>query len=352
MEINGIWQDYGLDKLEEGMSTLFPQTKVSAQEMFSQLLSGDVIGAMTYFFQGTISGMADSFTGMKNIMVWLIVLGIVSTLIVHFVDIFDRHQVADLSFYFLYLLQTAVLLKCFAQIMQSAYESLDNIVLFVKLLVPVYLLAVGVASGTATVSASYQLIILLIYGVEKILKTLVLPMIYSYVMLAVVNGIFSEEKLSLLMELLEKGIGWVLKAAIGAVTGISLFQSVITPAVDSVKAMALQKAISAIPGVGSAAEGIFELTVGSAVIIKNSVGILLVILLLGLCLVPLVKIFVMGLLLKCAAALMGVIGDKRITACADKTGNASMMLFRTVGTAMLLFLICLSIVAITTNRGV
>ena len=91
---------------------------------------------------------------------------------------------------------------------------------------------------------------------------------------------------------------------------------------------------------------------GSAVIIKNSIGVFLLILLLGLCMAPLLKILLMGILLKGAAALMGIVSDKRITACADHAGDAVMMLFRTVGTAMLLFLICLSLVAAATNRGI
>ncbi len=352
IELDGIWQDYGLEQLEEGMKTLFPQSGVSLEELLKEIMEGDVIGAISCFLQTAMGGMADSFVGLKNIMVWLIVLGVVSALITHFVEIFDKHQVADLSFYFLYLLLCAVLLRCFAQVAQTAYQAMENIILFVKLLVPTYLLAVGVATGTTTVSAYHQLLLLLIYGVESILMGVVLPLVYSYVMLAVVNGIWSEEKLSLLMELLEKGIGWILKAALGMVTGISLFQAVITPAIDSVKSTALKKALSVLPGVGNAAEGIVELAVGSAVVIKNSIGIVLLILLLGMCLAPLLEIFLTAILLKCAAAFMGIVSDKRITACANHTGEAGMLLFRTVGTAMLLFLICLSVVATTTGRGV
>ena len=48
---------------------------------------------------------------------------------------------------------------------------------------------------------------------------------------------------------------------------------------------------------------------------------------------------------------MGLVSDKRITACANRTGDAGMLLFRTTGTALLLFLVTLSIVATATNRG-
>ncbi|MDE6015826.1 MAG: stage III sporulation protein AE, partial [Acetatifactor sp.] len=59
-----------------------------------------------------------------------------------------------------------------------------------------------------------------------------------------------------------------------------------------------------------------------------------------------------AVLLKAAAAFMGIVSDKRITACANRTGDASLLLFKMTGTAMLLFLITIAIVATTTNRGV
>lgn len=80
-------------------------------------------------------------------------------------------------------------------------------------MVPTFLLTVGVASGPVTVGAGYQLMLLLIYGTEKILLGVVLPLIYSYCLLTMINGIWVEEKLALLADLLEKLIGWILKAS-------------------------------------------------------------------------------------------------------------------------------------------
>lgn len=351
INIETIWQDYGLDRLQEGLGTLFPDYSISLSDLMSEVLKGDVLGALTHLIQGAIGGMTSQFTGLKNILVWLVVLGIVSALMSHFVEIFDKHQIADISFYFMYLLLTAVLLKCFSQAARTAVDTVNNIVLFIKMLVPTYLISVGVATGTTTVSAYYQLLLLMIYGVENILVAGVLPFVYSYIMLAVVNGIWIEEKLTLLIELIEKGIRWVLKASVGLVTGISIFQAVITPVIDSVKASALQKAISAIPGVGNAADGVVELVVGSAVVIKNSIGIVLLILLIVLCAAPLLHIFLIAIVLKAAAAFMGIVSDKRITACTNKVGEGSMLLLRTTGTALVLFLITISIVATATNRG-
>ena len=235
--------------------------------------------------------------------------------------------------------------------METARETVENIVLFVRLMVPTFLLTVGVASGPVTVGAGYQLMLLLIYGTEKILLGVVLPLIYSYCLLTMINGIWVEEKLALLADLLEKLIGWILKASLGVVTGISLFQSLITPVVDSLKNSAVEKAVSVLPGIGNAADGVLKLALGSAVVIRNSVGVLLLLLLVAGCAVPLLQILFTAGFIKCATAFMGIVSDKRITNCTDRMGNAMMLLFRTVGTALLLFMVTLALLAIG-SRGI
>lgn len=348
MDIGVLWQDYGLDELEEGFRTLFPERGLSLERLLARVMEGDVFGAAADLFRGSISDIIAQLAGMRNIFVWLLILGIVSTLMTHFVEIFDRHQVADMSFYFIYLMFTAVLLQCFYQAAQVAAAAMENVVLFIQLMIPAYLLTVGLSTGAATAGASYQLMLLVIFGVQYLLAQGVLPLIYSMCMLVIVNGIWVEEKLTLIIDLLEKGIGWVLKAAIGVVTGLSIFQALITPVVDSVRTSGLQKLVSAIPGVGNAANGVVEMILGSAMMIKNSVGVVLLLLFLLMCAAPLMKIAVIAGVLKGAAAFMGIVSDKRITACADRTGDVGLLLFRTAGTAMLLFMI--SIAIITTIR--
>lgn len=349
--IDVIWEEYGLDRLQQELAGLFPESGFSLRQILTQVMQGDVLGALKDVLNVVLGDMGGHLASMRGILLWLVMLGMISALMSHFMEIFDKHQIADISFYFMYLLLTAVLLACFSQAAEVASGAMENILLFIRLLVPTYLMAVGVASGTTTAGASYQLVMVLIYGVERILIGGLVPFIYSYVLLAVVSGIWIEEKLSLLMELLEKGIKAALKAAIGAVTGISIFQSVITPVIDSVKSSTLQKVVAAIPGIGGAADSVASLVVGSAVVIKNSIGVVLLILLVSMCLAPLLQILFTACCLKAAAAIMGIISDKRITTCTNKVGEGSLLLLKTTGTALVLFLICISVVAAATNHG-
>jgi stage III sporulation protein AE len=161
-----------------------------------------------------------------------------------------------------------------------------------------------------------------------------------------------EEKLSLLLELIEKAVGVSLKVTIGIVTGFSLLQSMVTPALDSLQTSALKKAVSAIPGIGGFTEGMFEMVMGSAILIKGSIGIYITLVLLGLCCIPILKILLLSCVTKLGAAMIGIVSDKRLTNCADRMGNGNLMLLRMTVSSIGMFIIQIAIITYTTNRGI
>ena len=93
-----------------------------------------------------------------------------------------------------------------------------------------------------------------------------------------------------------------------------------------------------------------ELVLGAAVIIKNSIGLICLLVLMAICAAPLMYIFLLAWILRIAAAILGLVSDKRLTACTNRMGEACMLLFRTAATGVLLFLISISVIAMTTGR--
>lgn len=345
-----IWQqmdEYDLQEIEDGFAELFPQYRLDVDLLFAQILEGKVLDALSLFAGGIRDSVTAEFLGMKEILICILVIGIISSLFSNFADIFAGGQISQTGFYFLYLFLMAVLTRAFVSVSQTAADTIENIVLFVKLFIPTWFLSVGAASGSATAVFYYQMMLLGAYFIESFLMTALLPFVYSYVILALLNGIWAEERLTLLLDFIKKAIITALKVIMGMITGLSMVQAVIVPVVDRLKISAFRKAVSAIPGVGGVAEGITELVIGSAVLIKNSLGILLLVLILAVCLLPLVRILAVAGLVKLGAALAGIISDKRISGCADRVGEGCFLLFRCVFTAAALFLIVIGVVAYT-----
>lgn len=345
-----IWQqmeDYDLREIEKGFEDLFPDYSFNMNELFSQILQGRVTEAFSAFAGGIKEGIVNEISGMKEIIVCILVIGIISSLFSNFSDIFAGGQISQVGFYFLYLFLMAVLTRAFLFASSTAVETIENIVLFVKLFIPTWIMAVGASAGSATAVFYYQMLLLGAYFIESFLLAVLVPFVYSYVILALLNGIWAEERLTLLLDFVKKAIVTALKVVMGMITGFSMVQAVILPVVDQLKISAFRKAVSAIPGVGGVAEGLAELVIGSAVLIKNSLGVLLLVLILAACLMPLVRILAVAWLVKLGAAITGIISDKRISGCADRVGEGCLLLLRCVFTSAAFFLIIIGVVAYT-----
>lgn len=342
------WLDsIDMDKIDVGMEKLFPEFEVDTQALLQMVMEGKIWEAGKGLFLQVADNLKGELQNLRRIFLYILILGVVSSLFSGFSDLFAGQQIAQAGFYFLYLFLSAILVRVFLLLSEMAADAISNIVLFVKLFIPTYFTAVGTAQGTVTAVSYYQLMLVIAYLVESFLSKALLPFIYSYVLLSLLNGIWVEEKLSLLLDFLKKIIGVALKLSMGAVTGFSLVQSVVVPVADRLKISVLRKALSSIPGIGGVAEGVAEMVLGSAVLIKNSMGVLFLVLLLGTCLIPLIKLLLIAGTVKLGAAIAGIVSDSRISGCTDRVGEGCLLLFRCVFTAMALFMIVIAVVAYT-----
>ncbi|MDD6203235.1 MAG: stage III sporulation protein AE [Lachnospiraceae bacterium] len=351
MDIADLYAQYDFAKLEEETAALFPEWNISFQELFTQIVSGEGMQLLKDIALQFLDKLANEIGGMKYLLVTLLFIGILSAVFTNLTGIFENRQLSDCGFYFTYLILIIFLIRICTQVFQIAKGSLETIVTFMRLFLPTYFLTVGAAGGSVSALGFYQIFMMAVYGVEILLMGFILPIIGCYMILNVVNGIWEEEKLSLMIRLIKKSIRMILKVLITLVSGTGLIQSMITPVIDTAKMELIQKSVSAMPGLGDIAGGAAQILLGSAVLIKNAAGILLLVLLAIICAIPLCKLLVITALLKLSAAMMGIAADKRMTNCTNKIGDGVMMLFQTTLTSFTFFLILVSLVAFTTNRG-
>lgn len=355
MEIDGnslFWEEIGMDTAAIDFKRLFPEYTFDGKTVMNFILQGRLIDAAKELING-IAGVIHSQTGeFKTLFLTILVLGIVAALFVNFADLFQDHQVSDIAFYFVYLLMITVLFKAFVNAVSIVREILETVTTFMKLYIPTYMVAVGSASGITSASVYYQILLFVVYLIEWGYLSVLLPMVYCYMLLTVINGIWMEEKLALLLELLNKAISVSVKITIGVITGFSLLQAMVSPVIDSLQASAFKKAMSAIPGIGGLTEGMFEMVIGSAVLIKNSIGVYITFVLIVLCFIPILKLVLFTAAIKISAALIGVVSDKRVTNCANKVGDADIMLLKIALSSIGMFVIQIAIITYTTSGGI
>lgn len=347
-----LLEEMNLDTVNGELEKLFPEIHFDGTAVLELIMQGDIWGAIRKMGGMITDAFLTQGSEIRGIFISILILGILAALLTDFADLFQNHQVSDIAFFMVYLLFVTLLLKSYVQTLAIAKGILTDVTSFMKLFIPTYMIAVGSASGLATAGAYYQWLTVLTVLIQGGFLYIVLPAVSTYILLAVINGVWMEEKLAFLLELLEKGIGGCIKIIIGTVSGFSVLQAMISPAIDSLQTVAMQKAAAAIPGIGNLTEGMLKLVVGSAVLIKNSIGIYITLTLLFICFIPIVKLVLLVGAVKLGTALISVVSDKRMTNCANRIGNGSFLLLRTALASVGIFIVQIAIIAAATNHGI
>lgn len=331
------------------MEELFPQETMGFADAVRQIMLGNADAGREAMKEMLWERMLGAWEVNRKSILYLILLAIAAAVFIGFSDIFQTRQVSQISFYMIYLLVIGICLTSFQAASEWMANGVHTLTGFMKVLYPVYFAAVTVAKGSVSSLAFYHLAIILIVVIEELLLHLIVPGIHMYVIIRVMNSLQSEDYLSKFAELLETAIGWGLKTLMGGMIGLNVIQGMLGPAIDTVKRSAVTRGMEMVPGVGDLLGGTAEVALGTAVLIKNSIGIVGMFLCLVLCLAPLLQLAVITLGYKLAAALVQPVSDKRITECIGGVGEGCRMLMNCIFVTGILFLVTVAIVTYTTG---
>ena len=331
------------------MEDLFPQETMGFADAVRQIMLGNTDAGREAMKEMLWERMFGAWEVNRKSILYLILLAIAAAVFIGFSDIFQTRQVSQISFYTIYLLVMGICLASFQAASEWMANGVHTLTGFMKVLYPVYFAAVTVAKGSVSSLAFYHLAIILIVVIEELLLHLIVPGIHMYVIIRVMNSLQSEDYLSKFAELLETVIGWGLKTLMGGMIGLNVIQGMLGPAIDTVKRSAVTRGMEMVPGVGDLLGGTAEVALGTAVLIKNSIGIVGMFLCLVLCLAPLLQLAVITLGDKLAAAQVQPVSDKRLTEGNGGVGEGCRMLMNCIFVTGILFLVTVAIVTYTTG---
>lgn len=342
---------YEFDEINESLRELFPEEKLDFKETVLSIISGDTEFTAQLLNRLVGEQLGYAFSSCRSNLLHILLLAIMAAVFTNFSNIFQNRQISEVSFYILYLLLIALCLNSFQSIMEWVSDGISNLTDFMGVFCPIYFLAVAAAKGSSTAVAFYNLVLFLIYFVESFIVNFLLPVIHIYIMVKVLNFLSPEEYLSKFAELIETAINWLLKTLLACIIGLNVVQGLISPAIDAVKRSAVTRSAEAIPGIGDALGGMTEVVLGTAVLIKNGIGLAGAIVCFAICIIPLVQMGLIVLMYKLAAAVVQPISDKRVIGCIESVGDGCRMMMRVVFTTGMLFLITIVIVSALTMNG-
>ncbi len=344
-----LFSQFEFSEMESFLKEIFPDEKIGFQEMIKGLISGEIELSGEFLWNLISKQFFYEFKNTKSAIIHVLAIVIIAAVFRNFSGVFQNNQISEMCFYVLYMLLITICLNSFRILIASATSGLSSLLEFLKILGPIYFMAVAIATGSATSIAFYNMILILICVVELLIQTFLIPLVQIYMVIRILNDLSTEEYLSKFGELLHTIVVWILKTILGAVIGINLIQGLLAPAIDSVKRSVILRGGEAIPIIGDVIGGASEVVLGTAVLIKNGIGVAGAIICIAICMAPVVQMAVVTLMYKLTAALIQPISEKRIVGCISSMADGAEILLRVIFTSGVLFLITIAMVANTTT---
>ena len=344
-----LLKEFEFDGIDDTLKDIFPDEKLDFKDTLTSLISGETPLTFETAKEFLVNQLFYAFQANKSVMIHILIIAVIAAIFTNFSNAFQNQQISEISFYILYLLLITMCLNSFRLVMESVAGSIGQLTGFMKVLCPLYFLAIALAKGSVTSIAFYNLVLLLIYLVELLILNFLLPLVHVYIMIKVLNFLSQEDYMSKFAEFLETIVSWTLKTLLACVVGLNVIQGLISPAIDSVKRSVITKGAEAIPGIGDAIGGVTEVVLGTAVLIKNGIGMTGAIICIGICLVPIVEMGLLTLMYKLVAAVVQPVSDKRIVGCIESIGEGCQLLLKIMFTVGILFLLTVAVVAASTS---
>lgn len=219
-------------------------------------------------------------------------------------------------------------------------ETVQEMTAYGKLLLPVMTAGLA-AQGAITKSAAlYTGTALFNTVLGNLIATLMIPVIYIYLALAIANSAVGEESLKKLRELIKWCATWVLKMGLYIFTGYMGLTGVITGATDAAALKVTKTTISvAVPVIGGILSEASEAVLVGVAVMKNAAGVYGMLAILALCLEPFARIGIQYLLLKLTSAVCSVFATKQATELIGDFSTAMGLILAVTGTICLMLLI-------------
>ena len=336
-----------LGEMQEAVNELLGEENFSVREALERILSGEELFSMDFLLVTGKNFLYDHLLADREVLFQVVLLVLLAALFANFTNVFSGSQAGEASFYLVYMLLLALLIHSFGSLSADLSGSLEDLTAFMQALMPSYFLAVTAASGAATAMVFYEMVLGVIFLIQTLLLNAVIPGIQAYVIIQLINYLHKEDFLSKLADLLKTVLEWTLKTITAVVIGMELIQNMISPALDSLKRDALGKTAAAIPGIGNVIDGATEVALGTAVLIRNCLGVTGIVVLVILGLPPIIKLAMTVLAYKLLAALLQPVSDKRMTGCLWAMGEGCRLLLKVLITVELLFLITIAVLAVS-----
>ena len=317
-------------------------------------------------FQDAIKGEIDNESIFKNIIKLLgdelinglTALGsILAIVVIHSVlksvgEGLENANITKLIYYVQYILIVTVVMMNFSDIVQVVKETCNNLVGFMNILTPL-IISLMIYTGSIVSSGILEPIILfLINFIGNIIEGLIIPVVLVFTSLIVISKISDNIQIEKLSKFLKSSVIWFFGIILTIFVGIISLEGTLSSSVDGITAKTTKALVSsAIPVVGKILGDAVDTVLGCGIILKNAVGIIGVIIVIGICIIPIIKLGILTMAYKLMAGICEPIADKNITSLLEQIGDVYQIFLAILCSISVMLIIGTALVVKISNTG-
>lgn len=344
---------------EFGIGEFIEKTEEYSGEFFEDIDINEIL-------DNAIKGQVDNQTILKKVLSLLggqlvnglTVLGsVLAIVIIHSIlksvsESLKNDTISKLIYYVQYILIVTIIMMNFSDIVQVVKDTCNNLVGFMNILIPL-LISLMIYTGSITTSGTLEPIILfLINFIGNIIQTIIIPIVLIFTSLIVISKISDNVQIDKLSKFLKSGVVWFFGIILTVFVGVISLEGTLSSSVDGITAKTTKAVVSsAVPVVGKILGDAVDTVLGCGIILKNAVGLIGVIVVIGICIIPILKLGILTIAYKLMSAICEPIADKNITSLLDQIGEVYKIFLAILCSISVMLIVGTALVVKISNTG-
>lgn len=333
---------------EQYTKEAFPDLNIG--EVLNSAISGNIDNEqmVTGIFSLLGTEVKTAITALGSILVIVILHSILKTIS----EYTENKSIGQISYYIQYILIVGLVMHNFTDIVQMTRESVQNLVGFNYTLIPLLITLLLTTGSMVSVSIMEPVLLFLITFLGNLISNVIIPIVLTATVLGIVSQLSDKVQIDKIAKFFKSSVGWILGVVLTIFVGVLSLEGTLGSTVDGLTAKTTKAAVSNfIPVVGKVLGDAVDTVLGCANILKNAVGILGVIIIIGICILPIIKLATLTIFYHLTAALCQPIADGKIVKLLEQMGDTFKILLAIVCSVSVMLIIGITLVVRISNSG-
>ena len=323
---------------------------INLTEMLNQAIQGKIDNKSIY--KKVLNLLGKEIISSLKILISILVIIVIHGILKSITDNLENSSISQIIYFVQYILIVTLIMSNFTEIIKIVKETANDLVGFINVLIPL-LLTLLVYTGNIATSTLLQPIILFISNfIGNIIVDVLIPIVLIIVVFSIISKISERVQIDKLSKFLKSGVVWFLGFVLTIFVGVVSLEGTLSSSVDGITAKTAKTAVSSIiPVVGKVLGDVVDSVLGCGVILKNAVGIIGVVVIIGICILPIIKIGTLSIIYNLASAVIQPVADDKIVKLLDEMGGVFKLLLGILCSLSVLLIIGVTMVVKISNSG-